>query len=267
MRLLRLSPGPLLLACLASGAAMLVSACLPGAGLTKQILWDAGSSGLVLLGVLWAVVLWGGVYLMVIESSRGMPGLHTVGEPAVRPESADRYRALRQSLSALGFSHEGWFSLDDFAQTHVGAWTHASGQARAFVLYCPVGGRLLLRFVSPFAGGKILVSSTRLTDLAYPPPPGIYFQARKATTAEELWAWHVEAEQLFPACDPVASKPAAELFVEVAARRGRHRRSDPTWLLAVEPFEECWRMWRLCGVSLREQVARGWASLGNERHE
>jgi hypothetical protein len=259
MRLLRLSPGPALLACVAGVVLMLVS---PPDG--KQFLWDAGSASLVLGGLLFVIILWGGVYLQVVEASRGMPGLRTVGEPAMTPERAAAWGALRQSLSGLGFRQDGWFSLDDFDETHVGAWHHGERPAVAFVLYIPASGALLLRFVRRFPGGAILVSSTRLTELSYPPPPRTYVQARKAATVEELWAWHLEGEKLFPFDRPPDdARPAGpkELYVEVSARWGRHRRSDPTWLLAVEPVMECWRMYRLCGMPVRQQVAQGWAAL------
>jgi hypothetical protein len=48
--------------------------------------------------------------------------------------------------------------------------------------------------------------------------------------------------------------------VAVAARWAGHRRRDPTWLLAVEPVEECWRMYHLSGMPLRQQFERGWTT-------
>jgi len=178
----------------------------------------------------------------------------------MKPEVAADWETLQRSLSGLGFRQTGWFSLDDFDETHISAWGREGGAA-AFVIYAPMAGTFRLRIVSKFAGGAVLASSTRLTDLAYPPPPGVYYQVRNASTPEELWAWHREAEKLFPASDPLAPDPAAGLYVEVSARWGRHRRNDPTWLFAVEPFEECWRMYRLNGLSVHEQIERGWTAL------
>jgi hypothetical protein len=258
MWLLRVSPVPLLLLCLAGGALMAASA---GAdqeqGERKQLLWDAGTSLLAMGGVGFIAVLWGGVYLMVVEASRGMPGLRAVEEPTMAPEPTATMEALRRSLTGLGFRHDCWFSLDDFDETHVSAWRHSDRRAVAFVLYYPVSGWFRLRVVRRFDDGSVLVSSTRLNDVACAPPPGVYVQARSRATAEELWAWHLEGEKLFPAGD---SQPEPkELFVEVGARWGRHWRSDPTWLLAVEPVEECWRMYRLNAMPAREQIERGWA--------
>jgi hypothetical protein len=286
MRLLCWSPGPLLLLCVLGGGLMAFSYTTedrkaanalilpredpradsttpdPEAGGTKQILWDVGTSMLALGGIGFIALLWGGVYLQVVEASRGLPGLRSVDAPTLEPEQAARMETMRQALSGLGFRHDRWFSLDDFAETHVGAWKH--GSHVAFVLYFPAGGNFRLRFVRRFQGGAMLVSSTGLTDLAYPPPPGMYIQARKKATVEELWAWHLEGEEIFPQAavptDDTQIEPK-ELFVEASGRWGKHRRSDPTWLLAVEPVEECWRIYRLCGVSLREQVEQGWAKV------
>jgi len=79
---------------------------------------------LVLGGFLFLALLWGGVYLQVVEASRGMPGLRAAVEPAMKPEQAAELQALQRSLSGLGFRHDGWFSLDDFDETHVSAWKH-----------------------------------------------------------------------------------------------------------------------------------------------
>src|SRR5262249_6735105 len=40
----------------------------------------------------------------------------------------------------------------------------------------------------------------------------------------------------------------------------RHRRRDRTWHLAVVPFEECWRMCQLYGMSLQRQFELGWTT-------
>jgi hypothetical protein len=260
MALFRLSAVPLFLLFLAGGALMLAAWAGPVAGDRKLLLWNAGETMLVLGGIGFSVVLWGGMYLSVVEGSRGMPGLRVVEEPTMWPEPAAAYEAMRRSLSDLGFRHEGWFSLDDFDGTHVSAWTRA-GRA-AFVLCYPPAGLVRLRIVRKFSDGAILVSSTRLNDLCYPPPPGVYVQVRYGAAAEELWAWHLEGEEVFPQAAGPADDPPGEpkdLYVEVTGRWGRHWRSDPTWLLAVEPVEECWRMYRLSGMPVREQIERGWA--------
>jgi len=86
----------------------------PAAAGRKQLLWYAGETMLVLGGFLFLALLWGGVYLQVVEASRGMPGLRAAVEPAMKPEQAAELQALQRSLSGLGFRHDGWFSLDDF---------------------------------------------------------------------------------------------------------------------------------------------------------
>jgi hypothetical protein len=259
MRLLRVTPVPLLLLCLAGGALMGASAGSdPEAGERKQLLWDAGTSMLAVGGIGFIAVLWGGVYLQVVEASRGMPGLTAVEEPAMPPEAGAAWEPMRQSLSSLGFRHDGWFSLDDFDETHVSAWRHGGSPAVAFVLYYPMGGLFRLRVVHRFNDGAILVSSTRLNDLSYPPPPGVYVQVRYKAAAEELLAWHLGGEEVFPPADDARPEPK-DLYVEMWGRWARHRRSDPTWLLAVEPVEECWRMYRLNGMPVRSQIERGWA--------
>jgi hypothetical protein len=263
MQLLRVSALPLLFACLAGGALMTASLgpCYdPG---TSQALWEAGGSLLAVAGVLLIALLWGGVYLQVVEASRGMPGLRSVPEPILLAEAAAQWRSLQAALYGLGFRPEGWFSLDDFDQTHVSPWAHEVRPAAAFVLYSPSGRTFRLRFVRRFPSGGILISTTRLLELAYLPPQGIYLQARKKASAADLWAWHLEAAALFPdAAGPAPSDPAPggaqALFVAVAARWARHRRRDRTWLLAVEPFGECWRIYHLTGMPLARQFELGW---------
>lgn len=255
MRLLRLSPCPILFL----GAVGIALTVFAGIGDQDFLLVDAGMAMLALAGVLIVAVLWGGVYLQVVEASRGMPGLRSVEEPTPLPEPAAELETFKRALSGLGFRHDGWFSLDDFDETHVSAWTHDAHAAVAFIQYFPAGGFLRLRIVRKFPNGGILVSSTRLTDLAYAPPQGLYLQARKRTSVEELWAWHLEAEALFPIGEATPNGPR-ELYVEVAARWAGHRRRDRTWLLAVEPIEECWRIYWLCGMPLRGQFERGWTT-------
>jgi hypothetical protein len=229
----------------------------------RDHLWTTGTAALALSGVSFCVVLWGGVYLNVVEASRGMPGLRVVDEPAMPPAPAAKAEALKQALTGLGFRPAGWFMLDDFDETHIGAWTHDGHRSVAFVMYFPAGRMFRLRFVRRFPSGGILASSTRLNDLAYAPPQGLYLQARKKPSVEDLWAWHLEAESLFPAAptegDAGPVEPR-ELYVEVSSRWAGHRRRDRTWLLAVEPVEECWRMYWLCGMPLRQQFELGWTT-------
>lgn len=261
MWLLRVASVPLVLACLAGGALMIAGRSAD-AGERQQFFWDAGYHILVLGGALLVALLWGGVYLEVREASRGMPGLRVVAEPPLSAEAAARLRELKSSLSALGFRPNGWFSLDDFARTHVGAWRHESSSTFAFVLHYPNDGSFRLRFVRRFASGGVLVSSTRVTDLSYPPPQGMYVQVKKGASVDDLWAWHLDAEALFP--DATASLPDGEavrpreLFVAIAARWAGHRRRDRTWLLALEPVGECWRIFHLCGMPLSDQFEQGW---------
>jgi hypothetical protein len=266
MRLLRLSPDVVLLAFAAGVVLVVISLGLPDSAEAagwKPILWEVGSTVLVLDGVLFIVILWGGVYLMVVEASRGMPGLRSVEEPTMKPEGAATWKALQRSLSDLGFRHDEWFSLDDFDETHISAWQHDEYPAALFVLYYPVSGWFRLRIVRQFPSGGILVSSTRVNDLAIAPPQGLYVQVRKATAVEQLWGWHLEGETLFPDhAAPGATRPGGprELYIEVAARWAGHRRRDRTWLLAVEPVEECWRMYHLCGMPLQRQFDLGWTT-------
>jgi hypothetical protein len=192
-----------------------------------------------------------------------MPGLRSVEEPTMAPEPAAEWEALKRALSGLGFRPDGWFSLDDFDETHVSAWEHDEHPAAAFVLYFPMGGTFRLRIIRRFPSGGVLITSSRVTDLAYAPPQGMYLQARSKASVEELWAWHLEAEALFPAAHSAGdARPTGpkELYVEVAARWAGHRRRDRTWLLAVEPVEECWRLYWLSGMPLRKQFEAGWTT-------
>src|SRR5262249_700419 len=118
MGLLRVSAVPLLLACLLGG--VLMAARLgPRAAGTRQALWAGGCNPPALAGVLFVALLWGGVYLQVVEVSRGMPGMRSVKEPTLSAEAAAEWQSLQAALYGLGFRPEGWFSLDDFDQTHV----------------------------------------------------------------------------------------------------------------------------------------------------
>jgi hypothetical protein len=50
-----------------------------------------------------------------------------------------------------------------------------------------------------------------------------------------------------------------ELFMEVVVRCGWSHRAKKLWLLRLNPFRECWRIYRLSGMSLKQQIAQGWA--------
>jgi hypothetical protein len=264
MRLMRWSPGPIMLLGLAGGTLMGFAATeAPGPAEQTQVLWDAGASMLAVGGVLFAALLWGAVYLQVVESSRGMPGLWVVDEPTMAPEPASKWEVLKGALSRLGFRPDGWFSLDDFDGTHVSAWKHDAHAAAVFVMYAPLGGIFRLRIVRRFPNGGVLVTSSRLCDLAYAPPQGLYLQARNKPSVEELWAWHLEGESLFPtsqSADDTPPQTPRELYVETFSRWSRHRRRDRTWMLGVEPVEECWRIYWLSGMPLRQQFERGWTT-------
>lgn len=263
MRVLRLSPAPIFLVGLAGGATMGHAALGASEVARSGRAWDVGVVLLAVSGCAFAAVLWGGVYLQVVEASRGHPGLRPVPAPDLAPERAADYQPLKQSLTELGFRPDEWFELDDFDETCIEAWAHDRHAAVAFVMYNPAAGTFRLRFVRKFPSGGILVTTTRLTDVSYEPPQGLYLQMRHRCSVAELWAWHLEAESLFPPDPSAPGAPpgaARELFIEVAARWSGHRRRDRTWLLAVEPVEECWRMYWLCGVPLREQFERGWTT-------
>jgi hypothetical protein len=267
MRVMRASPVLILLAGMVGMGLMVAGYGGPHGSQAgeRQILWELGYHLLVLDGLIFVAVLWGGVYLEVVEASRGMPGLRLVGEPEMKPEVTARLRALERSLTAHGFRHDGWFSLDDFAETHVSAWQNDGHPAAAFILYFPAGGVFRLRFIRWFPSGGVLVSSTKVTDLGCAPPEGIYIQVRKGASVDELWAWHLEAESLFPdASSPPRGEVAAlgprERYVALLTRWAEHKRRDRTWLLALEPVGECWRTYHLCGMPLARQFELGWAT-------
>jgi hypothetical protein len=108
---MRLSPAPIVLLGLAGGALMAFGAFGPPEVTVRDRLWTAGTTMLAVSGVFFCVVLWGGVYLNVVEASRGMPGLRAVEEPVMPPDPAAGVAALKQSLTGLGFRPAGWFSL------------------------------------------------------------------------------------------------------------------------------------------------------------
>jgi hypothetical protein len=51
-----------------------------------------------------------------------------------------------------------------------------------------------------------------------------------------------------------------EVFLEAVVRWGWMHRSQRLWLLKLNPFRECWRMWYLCGMALERQIEEGWAT-------
>jgi hypothetical protein len=296
MRLLRAAPFPFL-------AGFLVGMAILSAGLLTNDVKPRADTlaplplcwiGLGLLGgcaALFFAVIWAVVCFQVVEGSRGLPVPEPIDGPKV-PRHAGNGKAaldaLQGGLAGLGFEPAGWFYLDNFAMLQVGAWRHCSAPAVAFVLYEP-GGAPRLRFVRRFPDGAVLVSSTRLTDLAPTLPGFLYVQVRKPCSPADLWSWHLEAETLFteqavsssgdervkrapegftpglrpPSCR-VATSPAGgsdpmEVFLEVRLRWARHIRSRRLWPLRFNLFRECWLMYWLSGLSLRQQIAEGWA--------
>lgn len=260
MRLLRASPLPVSLLFVAGVAMTGFAATHPdGAGAGPNLL-VIGISMLLLSGAGLIAILWGSVYLHVVEASRGMPGLRSVSEPEMESGSAAKLQWFKSELADLGFKLDGWFSLDDFDETHVGTWRHGRHHTVAYVLYYPAGRIFRMRFIRCFPDGGVLATSTRLNDVAVAPPQGIYVQVLRTDAVKKLWAWHLEAESLFPTTEPAAEVEPRDQFVEVCSRWAAHIRRDRTWLLAVEPVEECWRMYWLSGMPLREQFEKGWTS-------
>jgi hypothetical protein len=85
---------------------------------------------------------------------------------------------------------------------------------------------------------------------------------RRPCTAEVLWAWHLDAEALFPARSRNAAEVAAtpiDLYTEMSRRVARRHRRHWFWILRYDPFGEAWRIFRMRGVSVREQIDRGLA--------
>jgi hypothetical protein len=267
----------------------------PRAHARKQALrWG----GVGLLGACVAMFLalpWAGVYVQVIEASRGQPVPKPIKDPTLKPAREVPTDALaglavgQDGLASLGFEPTGWFWLDNFAQLRVGAWRHCSHPAVAFVLFQP-GGAPRLRIVRRFKSGAILTTTNKLTDVAAGPPASMYVQMCMTRSAAELWSWHLQAEMLFegeasrsrpgenrvtrspgdfaprPAPFPFRADPnegpsdPMEVFMEALVRWGWMHRSQRLWLLKLNPFRECWRMWNLCGLSLEQQIAEGWAT-------
>jgi hypothetical protein len=263
----------------------------------KQTLKWAGVATLSGCGVLILVLAWFGTWVQVYEGSQGVPVPEPIDNPTLTPATGIPMGGLTRlqfgppdGLARLGFEPAGWFRLDNFAQLHVGAWRHPAHAAIAFVFYQP-GGTACLRIIRRFRGGLILVSSTKLTDLACARPESTYVQVRKTPTAEELWRWHLEAEKLFgeeprpykPEVDRITRSPGdftrgpaaapaprtdvgaegevdpMELFMEVLIRSARFLRSRRLWLLRLNPFRELWLMYHLHGMPIERQVEEGWA--------
>ena len=94
------------------------------------------------------------------------------------------------------------------------------------------------------------------------PPEYTYLQMRRPCTAEVLWAWHLDAETLFPARSRYAGEVAPtpiDLYTEMSRRVARRHRRHWFWILRYDPFGEAWRMFRMRGASVREQIDRGLA--------
>ncbi len=248
----------------------------PAARALKLRFWAAGWWLLGAGAVTFLALLWATLYLEVREASRGLPGLRVVAAPVIPADRIARLELIERGphgLFGLGFCHAEWFTLNNFEQTHVSAWRHATLPEVAFVLYSPLHRNFRLRFVRHTADTRILVSSTRLGDQAYPPPPGTFIQVRWRGTPADLWAWHLAAEELFPVASPEVAAEAESpinVYAEVSGRFARHHRRGWFWLLSYEPCSELWRQFRLCGVSLRQQIERGWApdpALTQPRHD
>jgi hypothetical protein len=297
MRLLRATPLILLFGCAAGGVLVIVSASLADTGSqdARHALWWAGVGLLGACGVLFVAFPWAALYVQVMESSRGLPLPQPIDPPPLTPAAGIPVADLAElqigpnGLVGLGFDLVGWFYLDNFAGLRIAAWRHCSHPAVAFVLFQP-GGAPRLRIVRRFGDGAILMTSNRLTDLAVGPPASTYVQVRKTRSAAELWSWHLEAEALFaeqatalrPGDERITRSPgdfapgrggaprlwvdgrtgggseAMELFMEIVVRFAWLKRSRARWLLGVNPLGECWRMYWLCGLSLKQQIEDGW---------
>jgi hypothetical protein len=265
-------------------------------------LW-AGGGLLGLSAALFIACPWAGVYIQVMEGSRGLPRPEPIDSPLSTPNRSVPTAALTElqfgpnGLAALGFEPAGWFFRDVFGRMRIGAWRHSSRPEVAFIMF-QRGGDARLRIVRRFADGAILLTSTRLLDLACPPPASVYVQVRKTRSAAELWAWHLEAEALFaekaapsragderitrspgdftPSRDGAPSSRAdglaggerapMEVFMEIVVRWAWFHRAQRLWLLRLNPFRECWRMYWLSGMSLKQQIEEGWAVAPWLRH-
>jgi hypothetical protein len=301
MRLLRVAPAFLMAGLIVGGYLLTL-----GTGAAVSPPWSTGGEAQILLwgGVgllggctaLFVVVLWGAVYLQVMEGSRGLPPPEPIDDPSHRPATglpaADlaRLQLGPDGLAGLGFEPAGWFLLDNFARLRVGAWRHAARPEVAFVLF-QYGGGARLRIVRRFPGGVILITTNRLVDVSIATPASTYVQMRKTPSAAELWSWHLEAETLFEegaslsragderitrSPGDIATGPgwlpsfralvpaeregaSTDLFMEILFRYGWFCRSRRLWLLRLNPFRECRRMYCLSGMSLKQQIAEGWA--------
>jgi hypothetical protein len=296
MRLL-LTVYQLLGICSMLGGLVLIASCFtPDAGVPSGVahapepgLWWAGIGLLGVCGALFVAFPWAAVYVQVMEASRGLPVPQPINNPTLRPGTGVPAAELAElqfgpnGLSGLGFQPAGWFYLDNFAGMRIGAWRHPSHPAVAFVMF-QLGGNARLRIIRHFEDGTMLMTSTRLVDVAVIPPASTYVQMRKTRSAAQLWSWHLDAEALFPQ-QAGATRPGDEHITsspgdfadggasvvaeggpdlmagyrEVTSRWGWFHRGRRLWLLQLNPFRECWRMYWLCGISLKQQIDDGWA--------
>lgn len=247
-----------------------------------------GSLGLFFLGV------WGALYLNVVEGTQGLPALKPL-PPTYRPEGKaatdlDLLVDGPNGLAKVGFEPDGWFFLDDVDETHVWAWQHPEHPAIAYVLYFPLMGCFRFRIARRFDDGTILVTTTRWTDISCPPPARMDVQMLPTSSAAELWTWHLDAEPLLrfraKAAQPTDThiqtpdsrvrvpslrlerdspvgegrRSVVELWIEMAIRWGRHHRRGWFWVFQFSPLRELRRLWGLRGVSLAQQIERGWTT-------
>lgn len=189
--------------------------------------------------------------------------VQAVEQPESPVKSKDGRDELAEAIAAfvaLGFHCDGWYSLGDFEGTVLGTWQHPEHRSRGFILYYPAGGMVRLRFARRFNSGAMLVSSTRLVDHAYELPPGVFLQRMRGCVAE-LWEWHRTAEAMFPTRpgEPVLP-PLSPLDLHLAFRRriAKFHRTYTLWCLRYELLCELTRSSRLSGVSLYQQLERGW---------
>jgi hypothetical protein len=259
MRILRNAAGPIFLMMLFGGGALVA-----GEFLDEEYRWLSPVGGWLLgVGVaLTLVVPFTAMYFVAHEALAGYPHRQAIERPTMPVKVDAEAREIEDGLASLGFEHEGWVRLDDFDETHSGLWRHPTHGAVAVLLYLPVGAACKLRFGTSFPDGWRLTSSTRLADISTPTPPDMYLQVWPGATAEGLWHWHLEAESLFPARSspraPANPPPVLEECLEVTRRIARFHTRRWLWFLRQNPVREVWRVVKWKGVSVREQIDRGW---------
>ena len=262
MRVLRNAPGPIFLLLFFGGIALAAGSFIDDDDWRPWV----SQAGVGMLGtgaVLVLLIPFLALYFVIHEAAAGSPHLREIDRPSM-PEKAEaqleRLERGREGLEAFGFEHAGWFRLDDFDETHVSGWRHRERGTVAFVQYLPINSACKLRIVTWFPDGWILVSSTRLTDLSYTPKPPAYCQVRSGATTTDLWAWHLEAEELFrsrsSATRPMTETPQ-QVYVRMLRRVANVYMEPWLWFLWFNPFGELWRMKQWNGVSVREQIDRG----------